>query len=226
MSLLARLESGFQMHTRRYNSEFISETERDNSHTIFTDFLSSMRETSSIRILDNVVGLIVIVVAVVAILELAFSFTYALEILLIGLVAMGVAWIVLGIYVLRSYPYVRIFMLLTGIAAISIAVIDFIFISLPLDYLVLYPTIALLLVGGSRLVLGIFISEMPLGIRFLQVIAGILTLNLAAFVFIFPGITFQGVIILTVISFLANGLVRLIVGQTDVKEKLMESSNG
>ena len=181
-----------------------------------------MRETSWIRILDNVVGLIVIVVAIVAILELAFSFVYALEVLLVGLLAMGVAWIVLGVYVLRAYPYARVFMILTGVAAISLAFFDFIFISLPLDYLIIYPTVAMLLVGSSRLVLGFFVAEIPLWIRSLQVLAGILTINLAAFVFVFPGINFQGVIVLLVIAFLANGLVRLIVGRTDVKQKIMQ----
>jgi len=185
--------------------------------------MSDRRDTSWIRILDNVVGLIVIVVAIVAVLELTLSFVYALEILSVGLLAMGIAWVVMGIYVLRAYLYARIFMLITGIAAVAIALLDIVFISLPLDYLVLYPTIAMLLVGSSRLVLGFFVEEIPLGIRMLQVLAGILTVNLAAFVFIFPGITYQGVIVLLVIAFLANGLVRLIMGGTDVKQKIIQA---
>lgn len=172
--------------------------------------------------LDNVVGIIVIVVAIVAVLEVAFSFVYTLEIMLVGLIAMGLAWIVMGVYVLRTYPYVRVFMILTGIAAITISLVDFIFISLPPDYLILYPAIAMLLVGSSRLVVGFFVSEIALWIRMLQGLAGILTLNLAAFVFIFPVINFQTVIILLVITYLANGLVRLIVGLTDVKQKIIQ----
>ena len=58
----------------------------------------------------------------------------------------------------------------------------------------------------------------------LQVMAGILTLNLAALVFAFPGITFQGMIVLLIITFITNGLVRLIVGQTDVKQRIIEST--
>ena len=185
--------------------------------------MSDKSDPSWIRILDNVVGLIVIVVAIVAILELAFSFIYALEVLLVGLLSMGIAWVVMGIYVLRDYLFARLFMLITGIAAIVIALVDFIFISLSPDYLVLYPTLAMLLVGSSRLVLGFFVAEITLWIRMLQVMAGFLTVNLAAFVFIFPGITFQGVIILLVITFMANGLVRLIVGSTDVKQKIVQT---
>lgn len=185
--------------------------------------MSDNSDPSWIRILDNVVGLIVFVVAIVAILELAFSFIYALEVLLVGLLSMGIAWVVMGIYVLRAYLFARLFMLITGIAAIVIALVDFIFISLPPDYLVLYPIIAMLLVGSSRLVLGVFVVELTLWIRMLQVMAGILTVNLAAFVFIFPEITFQGVIILLVITFMANGLVRLIVGRTDVKQKIVQT---
>jgi hypothetical protein len=186
--------------------------------------MSDKRDTSWIRFLDNLVALIVIVVAIIAILELAFSFVYALEVLLLGLLAMGIAWVVMGIYVLRAYLFARVFMLLTGFAAIVISLLDIIFISLPLDYLVLYPTLAMLLVGSSRLVLGIFISEIPLWIRMLQVLAGIMTVNFVALVYIFPGITIQGVIILLVITFFANGLVRLIVGRTDIKQQIMQTT--
>jgi hypothetical protein len=186
--------------------------------------MSDVRGVSWIRILDNIVGLIVIVVAIVAVLELTFSFIYALEVLLVGLLAMGIAWVIMGIYVLRSYPYARLFMITTGFVAITLSLLDFIFITLPVDYLVIYPTIAMLLIGSSRLVLGFFVAEIPVWIRMLQILVGILTLNLAAFVFIFSTLNFSSIIILLVITFLANGLVRLIVSLTDVKRKIMLSS--
>lgn len=186
--------------------------------------MSDRLDTTWISIFDNGVGLIVIVVSIIAILELAFSFVYALEVLLIGLFVMGVAWVIMGIYVLHAYLYVRIFMLINGFAAIAIVIIDFTFISLPPDYLVLYPTIAMLLIGSSRLVLGYFISEIPFWIRMLQALAGILTINLAVLVFVFPGVAFEGIILLLVIAFIANGLVRLVMGLTETKQRIMESS--
>ncbi len=185
--------------------------------------MSEESDPSWIHLLDDVIGLAVIVVALVAVLELAFSFAYALEILSLGLVAMGIAWIVWAIYIMHSHTYVRIFMFLTGVAAIAVAVIDFLFISLPPNLLIIYPAIAMLLVGLSRIVLGVVLGELPLWIQMLQVLAGILTLNLAAFVFIFPGITFPTMLILLVISLLANGLVRLIVGRTDVRKRRLKS---
>ena len=186
--------------------------------------MSDRLDTTWISIFDNGVGLIVIVVSIIAILELAFSFVYALEVLLIGLFVMGVAWVIMGIYVLHAYLYVRIFMLINGFAAIAIVIIDFTFISLPPDYLILYPTIAMLLIGSSRLVLGYFISEIPFWIRMLQALAGILTINLAVLVFVFPGVAFEGIILLLVIAFIANGLVRLVMGLTETKQRIMESS--
>ncbi|MFW9975312.1 MAG: hypothetical protein ACFFDQ_08615 [Candidatus Thorarchaeota archaeon] len=185
--------------------------------------MSEERDPSWIHLLDDVIGLAVIVVALVAVLELAFSFAYALEILSLGLVAMGIAWIVWAIYIMHSHTYVRIFMFLTGVAAIAVAVIDFLFISLPPNLLIIYPAIAMLLVGLSRIVLGVVLGELPLWIQMLQVLAGILTLNLAAFVFIFPSITFPTMLILLVLSLLANGLVRLIVGRTDVRKQRLQS---
>ncbi len=185
--------------------------------------MSEERDPSWIHLLDDVIGLAVIVVALVSFLELAFSFAYAIEILSLGLVAMGIAWIVWAIYIMHSHTYVRIFMFLTGVAAIAVAAIDFLFISLPPNLLIIYPAIAMLLVGLSRIVLGVVLGELPLWIQMLQVLAGILTLNLAAFVFIFPGITFPTMLILLVISLLANGLVRLIVGRTDVRKQRLQA---
>ncbi|MHA3962562.1 MAG: hypothetical protein AM325_003400 [Candidatus Thorarchaeota archaeon SMTZ1-45] len=185
--------------------------------------MSESRDPSWIHLLDDVIGIAVIVVALVAVLELTFSFTYALEIFLIGLVAMGVAWIVWSVYIMHSHTYARIFMFVTGVALIVIALMEFLFISLPPNLLIIYPAIAMLLVGLSRIVLGVVLGELPLWIQMLQVLAGILTLNLAAFVFIFPGINFSTMLILLVISLLTNGLVRLIVGRTDIKVQRIQS---
>lgn len=184
--------------------------------------MSDKRDTSWIRILDDVIGLIVVVVGIVAVLELAFSFVYALEILSVGLLSIGIAWVVMGIYVVRANLYARIFMLITGFAAIAISLVDFIFFSLSPDLLIYYPALAMLLVGFSRLVLGFLLGDVPLWIRMLQILAGILTINLAAFVFIFSNIEFSAMIILLVISFIANGLVRLIVSRTGIKQKMIQ----
>ncbi|MFW9960544.1 MAG: hypothetical protein ACFFDV_05970 [Candidatus Thorarchaeota archaeon] len=175
-----------------------------------------------VRLLDDAIGLIVIVVALVAVLELAFSFAYALEVLSLGILAMGVAWIVWGIFLVKSNMYARIFMLATGVIAIGISLFEFIFSSLSPGLLIIYPAIAMLLVGVSRLVLGFLIGDVPLWVQMLQVLAGILTINLAAFVFIFSNINLSAVIILLIISLIANGLVRLIVGRTDVHQQCLQ----
>jgi uncharacterized membrane protein HdeD (DUF308 family) len=187
--------------------------------------MSGKRDTSWIRILDDAIGLIVIVVAIVAILELAFSFVYALVIFSVGLLAIGIAWVVMGIYVVRANIFARVFMLVTGIATIAISIIDFIFFSLSPDLLIYYPALAMLLVGFSRLVLGFLLGDVPLWIQMLQILAGILTINLAAFVFIFSNINFAAMLILLIISLIANGLVRLIVSRTDVKQKIMQPTD-
>ena len=178
-----------------------------------------------IRLLDDAIGLIVIVVALVAVLELAFSFAYALEVLSLGILAMGIAWIVWGIFLVRAKIYARIFMLATGITAIAISLFDFIFFSLSPNLLIIYPAIAMLLVGVSRLALGFLIGGVPLWVQMLQVLAGILTINLAAFVFIFSNINLPAMIILLIISLVANGLVRLIVGRTDVHQQYLQPAD-
>ncbi|PNX52454.1 MAG: hypothetical protein BV458_09510 [Thermoplasmata archaeon M9B2D] len=178
-----------------------------------------------IRLLDDAIGLIVIVVALVAVLELAFSFAYALEVLSLGILAMGIAWIAWGIFLVRTKIYARIFMLATGIIAIAISLFEFIFFSLSPDLLIIYPAVAMLLVGVSRLVLGFLIGGVPLWVQMLQVLAGILTINLAAFVFIFSNINLPAMIILLIISLVANGLVRLIVGRTDVHQQYLKPAD-
>jgi hypothetical protein len=178
-----------------------------------------------VRLLDDAIGLIVIVVALVAILELAFSIAYALEILSLGLLAIGIAWVVWAVYLVKTNTYARVFMFITGVSAIVIALFEFVFFSLSPDLLIVYPALAMLLVGVSRLALGFLIKGIPLWIQMLQVLAGILTLNLAAFVFIFKNIDLPTMLVLLVISFIANGLVRLIIGRTEIHQQWMQSSD-
>jgi hypothetical protein len=181
--------------------------------------MSRDRESSWITLFDDVIGIIVIVVAVIAVLELTISFAYALEVLSLGILAIGIAWIVWSIFILRYSLYARVFMFITGLAAIIISLVDFIFLSLTPEFLIIYPAIAMLLVGSSRIVLGVLVRDVPIWIQMLQVLAGILTLNLAAFVFIFPNAGFSALMVLLVISLIANGLVRLVIGRTTVREK-------
>jgi uncharacterized membrane protein HdeD (DUF308 family) len=187
--------------------------------------MSDESNPSWVRYLDDAIGLIVLVVAIVAVLELTFSFVYAIEIFSLGLIAIGIAWIVWGVLVVRLNLYARIFLLVTGITAISISIIEFIFFSLSPNLLIVLPAIAMLLVGTSRLVLGFLIGGVPLWIQMLQVLAGILTINLAAFVFIFPNIEVSTMLILLILAFIANGLVRLIIGRTETRHHYLKPSD-
>ncbi len=175
-----------------------------------------------IRLLDDATGVLVIVVAIAAFLELAFDSLFALEILSVGLLLIGLVWVIWGIYIIKTNQYARIFMVLTGLATIGFSLVDFIFYSLPLDLLILFPAAAMILVALSRMVLGVIVGDIPLWIQMLQILGGILTLNLAAFVFIFPNVGVNALLIFLVISMVANGLIRLIVGRTDVAIKCVE----
>ncbi|NHI90135.1 MAG: hypothetical protein EAX87_11480 [Candidatus Thorarchaeota archaeon] len=187
--------------------------------------MSGKQESSWIDLLDDAIGIIVIVVAIIAVLELTISFAYAFEVLSLGLITMGIAWILWSVYILRDNKYARLFMFVTGLVAIIISLIDFIFLSLNPELLILYPAIAMLMVGTSRLVLGLLIRNVPIWIQMLQVLVGILTVNLAAFVFIFPNVGVSAMLILLVIALFANGLVRLVIGRTELKEKCMQPTS-
>ena len=187
--------------------------------------MSGSTYPSWIRLLDDATGAIVIVVALVAILESTFSFVFALEILSIGLFIMGIAWVVWGVYIMHSNTYARAFMIITGIGAIILSLLDFVLFSFPPELLILFPATGMILIGLSRLVLGFLIGDIPLWVQMLQVLAGILTLNLAAFVFIFANVNFVALIIFLVLSFIANGLVRLIVGRTELRDQCRQSTD-
>lgn len=184
--------------------------------------MSEERDLSKIALLDDAIGLIVVIVAIAAVLELSFSYAYALEILSIGLLAIGVAWVVWSVYIIRTNFYARIFLFITGLNTIVISVVDFLFFTVPPESLIFYPATAMILIGVSRIVLGVLFSEIPLWIQMLWIMTGILSINLAAFVFIFPNIDFSAMLIFMVIAFLANGLVRLIVGRTEFKKRLLK----
>ena len=187
--------------------------------------MSNQNYPSWIRLLDNVTGVIVITVAIAAFLEIAFNFSFAIEILSIGLLIMGIAWVIWGVYILRVNRYVRVFMLVTGISVIGLALVDFIFFSLPPEFLIVFPAAGMILVGLSRIILGVLIGDIPLWVQMLQVLAGILTINLAAFIFIFTNVGFEALLIFLVIAQLANGMVRLIIIRTEVPEKCSECTD-
>lgn len=178
--------------------------------------MNSSSYPSWIRLLDDATGIIVISVALVAVFESAFSLTFSLEILAVGLLLMGIAWIVWGVYIIHSNTKARAFMIFTGITVVVLSLIELILYSSPPEFLIIFPAGGMILVGLSRLVLGFLIGDIPIWIQMLQVLAGILTLNLAAFVFIFPTVGVAILLIFLVISFIANGLVRLIIGRTEL----------
>ncbi|TFH09089.1 MAG: hypothetical protein E4H14_05120 [Candidatus Thorarchaeota archaeon] len=173
-----------------------------------------------VSMLDDATGFIVIIVALAAILESSFSYIFALEILSFGLLVTGIAWIVWGMYLIRANRNARIFILLSGTIITALALVDFVFYSLPPEFLILFPAFGLVLIGISRIVLGIILGDVPLWIQMLQFLAGVLTLNLAAFVFIFTNAGFIPILALLVILLIANGLVRIIVGRTDTPKQL------
>jgi hypothetical protein len=187
-------------------------------------YMSGSSYPNWIRLLDNVTGVITITVALTAVLELSFSFIYALELLSIGLFLTGVAWVVWGAYIIHSNTYARVFMILTGVSVIALSLVDFVFYSLPPEFLILFPALAVLQVGLSRLVLAFLIKDIELWIKMLQGLVGILTLILAAFVFVSANAGFVLMLIFLVISLLANGLVRLIVVRTEFPQKCSQCS--
>jgi len=184
------------------------------------------RDLSKIALLDDAIGFIVVLVALVALLELSESYVFALEILSVGLLAIGIAWVVWSVFVIKSIFYVRIFLFVSGFITIAFSIVSFLFLSVPPELLILYPAAAMILIGVSRIVLGFLFDEIPIWIQMLWVMTGILTINLAAFVFVFPNIDFSAMFIFIVIVFLANGLVRLIVGRTEFKKQLLKPSEG
>ena len=169
--------------------------------------------------LDDATGLIVIIVAIAAFLESSASYILALEILSFGLLITGIAWIVWGIHLLHANKNARIFIVLSGTGIIALALVDFVFYSLPPEFLILFPAFGLILVGISRIVLGIILGNVPLWIQMLQFLAGILTLNLVALVFLFTDAGFFAILTILVISLMVNGLVRLIVSRTDIQKQ-------
>ena len=175
--------------------------------------------------LDDVTGILVIFIAIAAFLELSYDSLFALEILSIGLFLTGLVWVIWGIYIMKTNRYARLFMVTTGLFTIGFSLVDFILFTLPPNFLIYFPAAGLILVSLSRIVLGIIIGEIELWIQMLQVLAGILSINLAAFVFIFPNVGFDILLIFLVISMIANGLVRLVIGRTNVVDKCLECAD-
>lgn len=87
-------------------------------------------------LLDDVTGIVMIAVAIFA----------------LGLLLTGATWLVWGIYVMKTNTYARAFMIITGISVIGLSLIDFLFLSLPVDFLIIFPAIGMIMIGLCCLV--------------------------------------------------------------------------
>jgi len=139
-------------------------------------------------------------------------------VLSIVLLVTGIARIFTGIFARYLSDGIRAANVAIGIVAIALGIIAIVYTDLTTQLLIYILSFALLLNGVARLVIGGFTKAFPKWLRGFFAVVGILTIILAAIVFVYSDFGFLALILLLSFTFMFNGIARIIQGITGTQE--------
>ena len=180
-----------------------------------------MSETKSpnwLRAFDIVFGLIAVVLSVVVLAYQELAILTMILVLSIVLLVTGIARIFGGIFAKYLSGGIRAFNVGVGIVAIALGIVALVYPNLTEQVLIYIISFALLLNGVARLVIGGFGRAFPKWLRGFFAVVGIITIILAAVVFVYSEFGFLALILMLSFSFMFNGIARLVQGVTGIQE--------
>ena len=174
--------------------------------------MSEMKAPSWLRALDIVFGLIAIILSIVVLVYQELAILTLIFVLSIALVIIGIARVFGGIFAKYLSDGLRAVHVGTGILALVLAIVAMLYTELATQALIYLVSFALLIHGTARIVTGGFCKVFPSWLRGLLVVVGILTIVLAAFVFLSPKLGFLALVLMLSFTFLFNGIARIAQG--------------
>jgi uncharacterized membrane protein HdeD (DUF308 family) len=169
-----------------------------------------------VRGLDLVTGIVSLIVGFWIILDVSLAQLTILFLFSIALALIGLTRIVKAATtpdgLTKSSS--RVLNTIAGVIAIIAAGYVFIFPLLTLLLSIAILSIALMLIGASRLFMGAVEDWLPNWIRSLLIVVGLLTIGLSLFAVAFPGYGFIALTMIISIVFIITGLTRLVSGIT------------
>ena len=170
-----------------------------------------------LRALDIVFGLIAIILSIVVLVYQELAILTLIFVLSIALLFIGIARVFGGIFAKYLSDGLRALNVGTGILALVIAIVAMLYPELATQALIYLLSFALLIHGIARVVIGGFAKVFPGWIRGLFAIVGLSTIILSVFVFISSELGFLTLVFVLSITFLLNGIARIVSGITGIR---------
>jgi hypothetical protein len=164
---------------------------------------------SWVRGIDVFIGLVTVFVGAWILLspdlvEATLVITMALGLLLIGVIRFGKGITMAGLKMSS-----RAMKIVSGIGAISLSVLSFVFSSLTITFLITMLTFAIMLVGLSRIMVGYNEKSRPTWARWANILGGGIAFFFGFFAAIFSGLGFFTLRLMLSCAFIALGIVRI-----------------
>lgn len=179
--------------------------------------MSEIKAPSWLRALDIVFGFIAIILSIVVVVFSELTILTLILLLSIILLVIGIARIFGGIFAKYLSDGLRAINVGAGILALVLAFVALLYPQLATQVLIYLLSLALLIHGIARVLIGGFAKVLPSWLRGLLVVVGLLTIVLAVVFFISPAFGFLTLIFLLSIAFILNGIGRIISGITGIR---------
>jgi len=170
-----------------------------------------------LRALDIVFGLIAVILSIVVLVYQELAILTLIFVLSIALLIIGIARVFGGIFAKYLSDGLRAVHVGTGILALVIAIVALLYTELATQMLIYLLSFALLIHGIARIVIGGFAKVFPSWLRGLLAVVGLLTIFLSVVVFISPAVGELTLVFLLSITFLFNGIARIVSGITGIR---------
>ena len=179
--------------------------------------MSETKSPSWMRALDIVLGLIAVTLSFVVLVYQELAILTMILVLSIVLLFVGMARIFGGIFVTYLSDGMRAVNVGMGILALVLGAIALLYADLTTQVLIYILYFALLVNGIARLAIGGFAKVFPSWVRGLLVVVGLLTIVLSVVVFVSPGFGFLTLVLVLSVTFLLNGIARIVQGITGIR---------
>jgi uncharacterized membrane protein HdeD (DUF308 family) len=179
--------------------------------------MSEIKAPSWLRALDIIFGLIAVILSIMILVYQELAILTMILVLSIALLIVGIARVFGGIFAKYLSDGLRAINVGTGILSLVLAIVAMLYTDLATQVLIYLISFALLLHGIARIVVGGFCKVFPSWLRGLLAIIGLLTIVLAVMVFVSPTLGELTLILILSITFLLNGMARIVSGITGIR---------
>jgi uncharacterized membrane protein HdeD (DUF308 family) len=167
---------------------------------------------TSVRVLDLLVGLILVILGSWVILGGALAEAIILLIFSIGLILIGLVRIVKGATITDLKPRSRVIHVITGISSVILALVVLVFPAFGTTLLISVVAIGLFLTGVARILIFYSEAEMSTKTRVFHLIVGASATAIPILILIIPGLGFLTLVLFASITFIIVGAARIVSG--------------